>query len=186
MSSNGQQANNIFELNDFHIKLEDEFDDNDFENLLGLDNWEQMLDEDCISRLTADFQQNSASPVANTSFSNVHPNTLTASKNANIHNNNNNNNKQSVVVKAPSSSPSTSFKLPITTTIINSSASAKLQNAKNMNQQQQQPPVVLLVSSSASNNSNTNNSGNTSATLTTTPIKPGNKININGEKGKNG
>lgn len=32
--------------------------DNDFEDLLGKDDWEQMLDEDYISRLTADFNFN--------------------------------------------------------------------------------------------------------------------------------
>ena len=37
------------------VKLEDHFDENDFGDLLALDDWEQMLDEDCISRLTADF-----------------------------------------------------------------------------------------------------------------------------------
>ena len=47
------------ELHEIKTDFVEEFDEeNDFEDLLGLEDWEQMLDEDCISRLTADFSTN--------------------------------------------------------------------------------------------------------------------------------
>ena len=58
-------SNSMNHLIDFNAKIEQVLDsdenledNNDFIDLLGLDDWEQMLDEDCISRLTADFNNN--------------------------------------------------------------------------------------------------------------------------------
>ena len=68
-SANIPQTTNTFgghELHEIKTDFVEEFDEeNDFEDLLGLDDWEQMLDEDCISRLTADFSTNFASCQAN-------------------------------------------------------------------------------------------------------------------------
>ena len=138
-------------LSDMHMKLDDtDFDDTDFEDLLALDDWEQMLDEDCISRLTADF--NTANPSNNT---NTNTSTATTSTS-----------KSGLQVTGSSA---------ITLATTTSTAAKSLQQHYQQQQQQQQQHVmqqpsakssslvIKTTTSATSNNTNNNNNNNSNA-----------------------
>ena len=141
-ASNGFNfASSMNQIFDFNAKIENEFEDDNLEeesnnliDLLGLDDWKQMLDEDYISRLTADFNMTTSpsnnsnnnkqplvsSPIASTASSIIQPQT------ANI------NAKQSVTTIA--TNKNNSMMMPTIQHITNTKTQPK-----------QNQPLVLLV-----------------------------------------
>jgi hypothetical protein len=162
-------ANSANQIIDFNAKIDhvldsDETleDNNDFIDLLGLEDWEQMLDEDCISRLTADFNNNIinmssttpskplvSTPINPTNSSIIQPTPVV--------------NKQEIVTTTSTVMPKIQY---ITNT--------KSQPISNNNKSQ---PLVLLMPQSNTNQSFTSNSN-----TTTTSIK---KLNLQGGENTN-
>lgn len=113
---------------DTNNNFDNEFnDDTGFDDLLGLDDWEQMLDEDCISRLTTDFSTNFTNP----NQKNISPSTTITTL-------------------------TNSVKLPITTITKNASAAQTsrlvphISTLSNQQSNKSNQPLVLVLSSSGS------------------------------------
>jgi len=166
-------ANSANQIIDFNAKIdhvldsdENLEDNNDFIDLLGLEDWEQMLDEDCISRLTADFNNNIinmssttpskplvSTPINQTNTSIIQPSAVV--------------NKQEKITTT-----ATSTVMPKIQYITNTKSQPKT-NSNNNSQ-----PLVLLMPQSNTNQSFTSNSNAT----TTTSIK---KLNLQGGENSN-
>jgi hypothetical protein len=128
-SYNNQMSHNMnsaFELGD--LRVENDFDENEFGDILGFEDWEQVLDEDCILRLTTDFSCNT-----NTT-NNLNTTTI---------NNSNNNNVVSNIANASNTITSTT-PLPSTTT-----SSLNMSNNTNIIQK----PIAVNVSSNIGSSS---------------------------------
>lgn len=144
--------------------LDDFDDDNDFDDILGLDDWEQMLDEDYISRFTTDFGSNYAS--------NFSPNTngkVTGMTN------------QKTAV-TPLASHIQTVKLPVSSNHSNKELSqssrlvphiSTMSTSKSSNQ-----PLVLVLSNSSSSSSLASSSGTASSTTASSSIYQ-NKLKAN-------
>ena len=133
---------------DFNSKLvtemigdEENFEvNNEFGDLLGFDDWEQMLDEDCISRLTADFNHNINNMTATTT-------TATTGKPLVL----------PVTLACPivqTTSPIKNKPLTPVNTSLGSDASQTLPKIQHITSTKVQPKQILLVPSSAASSTN--------------------------------
>ncbi|CAF0834139.1 unnamed protein product [Brachionus calyciflorus] len=101
--------------------------DCDFSDFLELEGWQEMLDEDCISRLTTDFNSNlinedNKKPLDTTNVK------LTTIKNTQINN------------------LKTTLKLPTTTVLSSSTTVPKVQNLSNLPSTHKSQPLVVVLS----------------------------------------
>lgn len=122
-AQNSQPAVDLFLPNDLPLDIND-LDQNEFNDFLELEGWEQMLDEDCISRLTAEFNTNCLE-------------TTNTPKSEQSGSNN---------LKLP-----TQLKLPTTTVLSSSSTVPKVQSLSSASSGISKPqPLVVLLSSKSS------------------------------------
>jgi hypothetical protein len=130
-STNSNSLNVELMCNELKPDLVDSFidDENGFEDLLCQEDWIKMLDEDCISRLTADFN-------------------FTSNCNTTNNNNNNNNNKSTPITDSTDNSK---ISTPSKQSLVHNQTT--FTNGTKPNQ-----PLVLVLSSNSSNSSSSSSS----------------------------